>query len=243
MRLGPVLVAAGGGALLLLWRSNAFASDTDNDQTGETVDPSSPEAQPQSIPPPAPHKGRALNDKVTPPSLGTRAVEVLLRDVGAKEVPKGSNRGPVVDKIILGVYKDGAKLLGKPWCGRAARYAYEKAAQELGLPPPFAGLKNTLASVAEWKKVMKDFQISEPKVGAAALLSRGGGKSHATIVSRLEGGKVFTVEGNHGDAVAVVKRKPGDFHTFLDVEAFVRSRQSPLVSGYVLGTDVLAGCA
>lgn len=231
-------VALGFGACAYLaFLGVASAATTENDETGETISPASPE-------------GRSLADQAKAASggnsktLGEKAVEVLSRHVGAHEEPwptypkkpsPNSNRGPVVDQILRGVHNDGEKLLGKAWCARATRYAYEKAAQELGLPPPFKNIKDSLAMVSSWNKQFKKYKISEPKVGATALLKN---LSHSTIVARINpDGSVTTIEGNHGDAVANVRRKPSDL-IFLDIDAFVRD-QGERVSGYILGTDVL----
>ena len=212
----------------------ASAATTENDETGETVPPSSAD-------------GRALAEQARAggtKTLGEKAVEVLTRDLGAHEEPwpnypkkpgPNSNRGPVVDKILRGVHGDGEKLLGKPWCARAARYAYEKAAQEMGLPPPFRNIRDSLATVSSWASRFKKYKIDQPKVGAAAALDN---LSHITIVARVNpDGSVMTVEGNHGDAIANVRRRPGSL-IFFDIDAYARD-QGERVAGYILGTDVL----
>jgi len=231
VKLWHILAAAGGGGALLLARS-AHAM-TKNDTTGSTLAPMGPEARAVVA--------EAREEAAEKKTLGPKAVEVLLRDLGAKEDPPGSNRGPVIDRIILGVKKDGRGLLGKPWCARAARWAYDKAAEELGLPPPFASIKSSLALVSDWKKYMKDYELRAPKVGAAALRVDQGKSNHATIVARVLGDDLYTVEGNHKHAVALVKRKKSAFNLFLDVEAFARakSKDKSEVSGYLVGTSLL----
>lgn len=192
-------LASAGGALYLL-RDNT----TDNDQTGEDV------------------------GKIDVPrgatGLGARAVEVLNRHVGERE-QGGKNRGPLVDRINAGLYNDAPQLIGKAWCARAGRWAYEKAAQELGMGKPFAKKLGALSWVSDWKKgPLKDYVIKEPKVGAALLLK---GDQHLALVAKLLGGlSVVTVEGNHGDAIANVKRTidPGK-DVLVDVEAYVRDAQ------------------
>lgn len=230
MDLKKILLAAGAGTATYFLFFHEEAGATENDTSGKTVDPSSTEGKP-----------------TTPPkTLGEQAVAVLLRDLGAHEEPwpnyphppsPNSNRGPVVDKINLGVYGDGKKLLGQPWCARTVRYAYEKAAQEIGLPPPFAGIKSTLATASSWKSTFKKWKLDQPKVGAVGLFLAGK-KSHAMLISSVTGDTVYTVEGNHNDSVALVKRHASDFDVLLDVEAYVRSKQER-VAGYVLGIDVL----
>lgn len=212
----------------------ASAATTENDETGETVPPSSPEGRALA------EQARAAGAK----TLGEKAVEVLTRDLGAHEEPwpnyprkpgPNSNRGPVVDKILRGVHGDGEKLLGKPWCARGVRYAYEKAAQELGAPSPFRNIRDSLAMVSSWASKFKKYKIDQPKVGAAAVLKN---LSHITIVARVNpDGSVMTIEGNHGDAIANVRRK-ADSLLFFDIDAYARN-QDERVAGYVVGTDVL----
>lgn len=160
--------------------------------------------------------------------LGAKAVEILnqlvgQRGMGAHGTPE-YHRSLVIDKINLGVYGDGRKLLGKPWCARAVRWAYETAAQQLGLPPPFGGVKSTLAMVSSWKgKPFSGYKIAEPKVGAVLLL----GDQHATIIAKvLDDRTIISVEGNHGDSVANVKRTINPSKdTIADIERYVMDSQ------------------
>jgi hypothetical protein len=213
-------VAIGGGAYLLFIPA-ALATE---DESGEKIDPK--------------QAGIPTGGK----SLGARAVEVLQREVeaGGRGDPKGSHRGPVPDKILTGVYSDGKGLLGKPWCARTLRYGYEKAAQELGLPPPFASLKGaSLAGVDEWRRTFKDYYSTSPRPGMAALIVTPT-THHATMVARvLDPNTILTVEGNHGDAMANVKRPVSSIAYFIDVERFIDHTSKPAVAG-LLGLDVFA---
>lgn len=181
---------------------------TDSDDTGETATPAEAEVR------------RGAQE------LGARAVEALSRHVGERGAgPKGTSgyhRGRFVDEVNRGVWGDaGDRLLGKPWCARAVRWAYETAARELGKPPPFAHVRGRLAAAADWKRSpFNGYVTTEPRSGVVLVL----GDRHVTIVSRvLKPDEVVTVEGNHGDAVAYVRRKikPGD--TLVDVEAWAAS--------------------
>lgn len=200
-------VAAAGAALLLRDKT------TDSDNTG----------QPAARPP--------LPQGST--SLGVRAVEVLSRHVGehgeGKKGTAGYHRSPFIDRVNLGVYGDGKGLIGKPWCARGVRWAYETAAQELGLPPPFSRIKSTLANVSTWKSApFQPFFLSSPRVGAALLL----GEEHATLIAQvLDERTAICVEGNHGDQVAFVRRTIRPQDTIVDVEAYARG-------GVVVGCDL-----
>ena len=225
MRAFPIFVALGAGVgALVLWSRRALATEDDTGQTLASEEDKEARAA-----------RSALGSSKT---LGARAVVVGLRYLGTAESPSKSNRGPVVDRFNRGRRGDGEKLVGKPWCARFARYCYEEAAEELGLPPPFAGIKGTLAAVTSWPTSLKGYE-TPPKPGAVGILLKKGVR-HATIVIRTEGDKVVTVEGNHKGRVALVSRPKSDFAVFLDVER--RAAAAPRVVG-LIGLDVYAaGC-
>jgi hypothetical protein len=217
---------AGAAAYFALRPSQALATE---DDTGTTVKPS-------EVTPPAPSPGAK-------PSIVTRAIEVLGRLVrqGVAETPAGSNRGKAVEEIQLGVHQDGKGYVGKPWCARTVRYAFEQAAVELGLPPPFAEIKSGLGAVTDWRDNFSRYQSAEPRPGMVGLII-GPKVRHATLVAKVDGNTVSTLEGNHEDRAAAVERKRGAFATFIDVEAYLnRARGGERVSGLeLLGVDHVA---
>lgn len=157
---------------------------------------------------------------------------MLSRHVGehgeGKKGTAGYHRSPFIDRINLGVYGDGKGLLGEPWCCRAVRWAYETAAQELGLPPPFARTTSDLASVSKIKKYLGAYKVGLPKVGAVLLI----GDQHATLIAQvLDERRVVSLDGNHGDQVAFVRRTIGPQDTIIDAEAYARG-------GVVVGCDL-----
>lgn len=194
------------GASALLAGTAAFLvlrdGTTDNDQTGEDV-------------------GRIEVPRGAA-ALGPRAVEVLSRSVGergqGKKKTPGYHRSPFIDRVNVGLYRDAPGLLGAPWCCRAVRYAYEVAADELGRPRPFPRGAGDLASVSKWKKATAGHRLFAPRAGALLLL----GDTHAALVAKvLDARTVVTVEGNHGDAVAHVKRTLRPQDTLVDVEGYI----------------------
>ncbi len=231
--IAPACLAAGaiGVGVFLIVNSRAYGTE---DSSGTTL-PSSAGKLPPG----------------TPLTLGAKAVDVGLRYLGIEEVPKGSNGGASVDIFLKGVYGTGAHLLKLPpasraWCAAFVRYCFEKAAEELGLPPPFSGIKDPLTLVKSWRDVFGKYEC-EPKTGAVGLFIRMGvpgvdaGRRHATLVVRVEGDKVVTVEGNHNDEVALVSRPKKDFTVFLDVDRYVADHR-PVISGSsaMLGLDVFS---
>jgi hypothetical protein len=64
--------------------------------------------------------------------LGRTALLLARNEVGVREMPPGSNRGPRVEQYQRGLYDDGeGYLIGQRWCGRFARWCFEFAAQRL----------------------------------------------------------------------------------------------------------------
>lgn len=99
-----------------------------------------------------------------------------LRRLGVREQPAKSNRGPNVDRILIGYHKDRPSLVclrrylgddsrpcehckgkpaptpscaGAPWCARFARWIYEVAVEQLGEPRIFDGAGD-LAGAHKW---------------------------------------------------------------------------------------------
>lgn len=214
-------LGAGAAGLFIFFRDQT----TDSDETGEDV---ARVDVPQGL-----------------QSLGARAVEVLSRHVGARgNGPKGSagyHRGTVIDRINLGVYGDGKRLLGQPWCARAVRWAYEVAAQELGLPHPFAKIKGTLAMASSWKDgPFSSFKLAFPRIGAVLVVKTKAGYHTALIAKVLDGRTITTTEGNHRDTIANVKRKiDPSKDTIVDVEGYIASIQGVAPGPFVAGLDLL----
>lgn len=212
------LIASAAGYLLLRDQT------TDNDDTGEDV-------------------GR-IEVQRGASSLGLRAAEVLSRHVGergqGKKKTPGYHRSPFIDRVNAGLYNDAPGLLGAPWCCRAVRWAYEVAAQELGRPRPFPKAWGDLASVSKFKKHLGGYKISAPKVGALLLI----GDTHATLIAKVYDSRtVGTIEGNHSDSVANVKRTIGPADTLIDIEAAVAGQTAVGLDGLdLMGADFALAC-
>lgn len=139
------------------------------------------------------------------------------------EVPPRSNRGPDVDRFLLGWRKDGAYLLdydgpgkGAPWCARWAKFCVDEAAAELGLPSPLSGWGD-LASSAKW--LTRGRAAGRLTTTAAAGLVGcilASDRSHVVFVAAVGGdGLIETREGNSGDRCAARKRRPEEFAGFV----------------------------
>lgn len=149
--------------------------------------------------------------------LGRMALLLARDEIGVREMPPGSNRGPRVEVYQRGVYGDGeGYLVGQRWCGRFARWCFETAAKRLGQPRLFAGWGD-LASAAKWRSQAKTHRswTAEPAPGRVGLLVRPDGAGHVMLVAKVEGppevAQVVTIEGNEANQVAVRRRPAGYF--------------------------------
>lgn len=154
-----------------------------------------------------------LDDAGDASPLGRLALIHLERLVrlGVKETPRGSNRGSMVDRILVGLYGDGPDLLclrryldkscphcdgkprpterchGAPWCGRTPKWGFDTAAQQLGVASPVAGWGD-LASAAKWNDQAKRRRclVETPAVGRVGLIlipARDGRPAHGHVVT------------------------------------------------------------
>lgn len=149
----------------------------------------------------------------TPPNLGeppTRLTDALLAvaadEVGVREVPDGSNRGPRVD-LYLGSVSQG--LLGQPWCCAFVYWCFREASAGLGIANPFpktGGVLNawersrktrSAADIVTVAEARKDPSLVRP--GAVFFLDHGGGTGHTGIVVANINGSLVTIEGNTFD--------------------------------------------
>jgi hypothetical protein len=139
--------------------------------------------------------------------LGRMALLLARDEVGVREMPPGSNRGPRVEQYQRGVLGDGDYLVGLRWCGRFARWCFELAAQRLGHPRLFAGWGD-LASAHKWHDQAKLHRswTAEPAPGRVGLLLRPDGTGHVMLVCKVELAQVVTIEGNEANQVAVRRR-------------------------------------
>lgn len=93
---------------------------------------------------------RACWDALFPPTFGQKCVEVALGELGTKEHPARSNRGPRVDQYEMAV---GSWVVGKPWCASFVTWCTLKAAKLLGVKAP--RLPANAASVPSWTDMVR----------------------------------------------------------------------------------------
>ena len=134
------------------------------------------------------------SDTVPQTSLSSVALKIARMEVGCGE-SDGNNRGPDVER-----YR-GDTIAGA-WCASFASWCFEQAAEQMNAPLPFKrsnGAKKLYRNVGRAGAF-----VDRPRVGDVACWQRGNGskadawKGHVGIVSKVEGDRFWTIEGNRG---------------------------------------------
>ena len=137
--------------------------------------------------------------------LAAAALAAARGQVGVREHPLGSNRGPEVDIYLSNV---AAGLLGQPWCMAFVYWCFTQAANQLGVANT---APKTASVIASWQKAQ-----NEPKArivtaaearrdpakvtpGMVFYIDTGGGSGHTGFVADVIDGRLVTIEGNTND--------------------------------------------
>ena len=110
---------------------------------------------------------QVAHDCLFPPTYAQEIVRVVEGEVGIKEHPPGSNRGPRVDVYELAV---ATWALGKAWCADLVTWAHKEAAKRLGIKPP--KFPADPASVPYWTEMIRAGRNGWRRIEPAA--ARGG---------------------------------------------------------------------
>jgi hypothetical protein len=136
----------------------------------------------------------------TPTPSGTlleRALAKAISQIGVRERPVGSNKGPEVERYLASTGLGG----GFFWCMAFVHFCFMEAAREMGVRNPFP---KTAGCIDAWNKA-RDFRITKQKAiqnpslvvpGSVFILDFGNGHGHTGIVRKSVGGALRTVEGN-----------------------------------------------
>jgi hypothetical protein len=142
-------------------------------------------------------------------------LKIAFNEVGVKEVPSGSNRGPRVEEYLKSVHL-GA---GYPWCAAFVYWCVEQASAGLNRVNP---LPRTGSCMSHWnqtkgEKITYQQVLENPKLikpGDIFIISRKGGKGHTGFVYDILGSEIITIEGNsnafhaaEGEGVVQLQRK------------------------------------
>lgn len=164
-----------------------------------------------------------------------KVLETAIADLGADEVPDGSNGGPEIAHLVEGyntVWKTGVTT-HYPWCGMA-QSSWIGIGLGLGTTSenmdwskhPFKGFFGGAAQIESWGKKNKKFTAAdqEAPAGACFTMARGGSGSdgsasaaagHVGMVVCDNGNGTFTsIEGNVSNGVRSYTRKKKDVHGY-----------------------------
>ncbi|MES4793097.1 MAG: CHAP domain-containing protein, partial [Chloroflexota bacterium] len=120
---------------------------------------------------------------------------VACSQVGVREHPPGSNRGPEVEKYLAAV---GCNP-GDPWCMAFVYWCYRQAAAKIGKENPLTP-SGSCSAIYRWAK--REGKLASRPTPGDVFLVKGGktGHCHTGIVVGVDGGFVQTVEGNTNPA-------------------------------------------
>jgi hypothetical protein len=136
------------------------------------------------------------------------AVAAAIEEIGTKEEPPGSNRGPRVDVYC------GKDWLGVPWCALFVSWAWKHA--DGGSP---FGVKASALKLRDWgakhgKLVGGSARLVPGDIG---IILRAGGRGHVELVvaPEIDGQPLSLVGGNVGNCVRGTVRERSQFTAFL----------------------------
>lgn len=147
------------------------------------------------------------SNTVTPSELVKAAIEFANTQIGVREKPLGSNRGPEVDQYLraVGLTPAGGDF---PWCVAFTHFCYMKAAAALGQDNPHI---KTAGVLDHWNRagrkpgvlrVTNAQAVADPglvKPGSLFIMDFGGGAGHTGIVIESVNSRLVTIEGNTND--------------------------------------------
>lgn len=132
--------------------------------------------------------------------LLAKVVRKAATQVGVREDPRNSNRGPMVDQYLT---RAGVSP-GLAWCCAFTYWCFDEAATELGRANP---MFKTAGVLAHWEgarstggeRITKNQAVADPSLvqpGQLFIMSFGEGKGHTGIIESVIGGQINTIEGN-----------------------------------------------
>jgi hypothetical protein len=135
------------------------------------------------------------------------AVAVAVGEIGTKEDPDGSNRGPRVDMY------EGSSWLGAPWCALFVSWCWSRAHSG----SPF-GVQASALKMRDWgarnSALLGASDVLLP--GDVGIILRAQGRGHVELVASTEiEGKLSLVGGNVSNAVRGTVRERGAFSHFM----------------------------
>ena len=146
--------------------------------------------------------------------------------LGVREWPDGSNRGPRVD-LYTGFSGKSSSVPGPSWCAYFASWNFAKAPG--GSPFGRIGGAQTIVAYCRAHISESVFDMRDPPAvfvspGDLGVIPTGGMHGHVFQVAAVVGGTVWTVEGNSGNAVRTRKRPVSSARWYVNFDRYVRER-------------------
>lgn len=127
-------------------------------------------------------------------TLQQKALEIAITQLGVEEVPRGSNRGPQIDKYVLSVGLNPADK--NPWCAAFIYWCFQQAADAMGVKNPMFKSGHVLT---QWRMRKEKYRVYTPQPGDVGIMDFGKDKGHMFIVEIGHLDKTDNVEGNTND--------------------------------------------
>jgi peptidoglycan hydrolase-like protein with peptidoglycan-binding domain len=139
--------------------------------------------------------------------LAQAVLDVARSQIGVREQPLGSNRGPEVDQYVRAT---GLNPSGRfPWCVCFAFFCFKQAAESLGRANPMIrtagvldlwnGAGNQGVPRVTTNQAMNNPALVHPGQIFVIDTPPPGGAGHAGLVEQVLSGKLVTIEGNTND--------------------------------------------
>lgn len=150
--------------------------------------------------------------------LAAKVLEIAESQLGVKEHPPGSNRGPEVDRYLNAVGLDAVRQ-SYPWCAAFVSYCIKQADVDLPQPKKFRGSARCLRLV----ELNQDLQLERPEPGCIFIHLKPDTNGHTGFVTAVTEDGIETIEGNSDAAGSrtggqvVRQKRPFDY-----VECYLR---------------------
>lgn len=152
----------------------------------------------------------------------SKALAIAALEVGVREEPPGSNRGPRVDQYVMSVGLNPGG--GFSWCAAFTYFCFDEAAKAMGIPNP---LVKTGGVLDHWHKAAENSPARriaaadarlfiEDLPGTIFIMAFAGGLGHTGLVESVsdstDGKVLVTIEGNTNidgsrEGIGVFRRK------------------------------------
>jgi len=159
-----------------------------------------------------------------------QVVHWAMMQVGQREEPAGSNRGPFVEFCQQHTWLKGS---GWPWCAAFVITAIEEGAG-VQWPDPTAGAWDLLARATKrnWSRP-RNYKLVQP--GDVVVFNIGSG--HTGIVTKVTSKQVFSVDGNASDQVKECARSLDSVRGFICWPENLPARQQSTRFAQVVGGE------